>query len=151
MVKLLQEWKSIARFPLLTEGGIILPFCISSKQNSTKLEEKSIFWHTVKTIMNSLLCTLPLLQRASLHELLPPANEFAGRGRWYFQLCLSISLSTWRGVPCDHYPWWIGPHCTGSPNPLPSDTGHPPCPGSILLDIRHVIPPSDMGLLHPHC
>ena len=76
MVKLLQEWESIARFPLLTEGGIILPFCISSKQNSTKLEEKSIFWHTVKTIMNSLLCTLPLLQQASLYMnyYRPPTN-----------------------------------------------------------------------------
>ena len=28
---------------------------------------------------------------------------------------LQVSVILFRGVPCDHYPWYIGPHCTGNP------------------------------------
>ena len=37
-------------------------------------------------------------------------------------VCLSVH---WKGVPSDHYPWCIGPHCTGrSPlHPWTSDLG----------------------------
>ena len=41
----------------------------------------------------------------------------------FIDVCLSVSRL--RGSGCDHYPWWIGPHCTGS---------------TVPLDIRHGIP-----------
>ena len=30
-------------------------------------------------------------------------------------ICQSGILPTGRAIPCDHYPWCIGPHCIGSP------------------------------------
>ena len=86
-------------------------------------------------------------------------NEVAGR--WCFHRCLSVILFV-GGVPCDHYPRCIGPHCTGPlvlnirhgdpPNPVPSE------PWPICQPWRQPQPPSepwstpqtsDMGPLIP--
>ena len=53
-------------------------------------------------------------------RLSPPANEVAGR--YYFNRLVSVCHSV--GVPCDHYPWCIGPHCT---TPRPDMGFHWPC------------------------
>ena len=48
------------------------------------------------------------------------------------EVCVCLSTG---GIPCDHYPWCIGLHCTGTPTPvLPSSRHGPPAP-----------PPLDMG------
>ena len=46
-----------------------------------------------------------------------------------------VSVCRAEGVPCDHYPWYIGPHFTAPP--WPSDMG-PHCTGTLSL-------PLDMG------
>ena len=47
-------------------------------------------------------------------------------GKVMFKSCLSIIHSVHRAVPCDHYPWCIGPHCT---DPCPFCTGTHLCTG----------------------
>ena len=56
--------------------------------------------------------------------LLTPVNEIMGSNVLCF-VCLSVILST---EGCNHYPWCIGPHCTGSPTPTPQGMG-PHCIG----------------------
>ena len=67
-----------------------------------------------------------------------------------------LSVHRWKGIPCDNYPWYIEPHCTGSPtSPLP-DMG-PHCTGSPTSPLPNMGPhstgtpspvlPLDMG---PH-
>ena len=46
------------------------------------------------------------------------------RKEMFSVVCLSVYLFT-REVPCDHYPWYIGPHCTGPPDIEPHCTGPP--------------------------
>ena len=43
-----------------------------------------------------------------------------------------VSVILFGGFPCNHYPWWIGPHHTPAPAPAP-DTHPPPWPSP-----RHV-------------
>ena len=62
-----------------------------------------------RTQSDSLLQELHVIFGA---EFLPPANEVAGSLCFY--RCLFVVL--FRGSPCDHYPWCIGPHCTGHPH-----------------------------------
>ena len=48
-----------------------------------------------------------------LHLYRPPTNLL--EGNIFSLVCPSVSLSVYRcGVRCDHYPWCIGLHCTGS-------------------------------------
>ena len=53
------------------------------------------------------------LSRSSSYR--PPTNT----GRKCFQSCLFVHRG-W--VPCDNYPWRIGPHCTALPSPKPWPT-----------------------------
>ena len=72
-----------------------------------------------------------------------PANKVAERKCFHSCLCV-------QGVPCDHYPWCIGPHCTG---PFSSSVPYPGCqkwdpPAPTHPDIRFY-PPAPARLLMP--
>ena len=52
-------------------------------------------------------------------------------GKVFSRVCLSVCLSIGKRPPCDHYWWYIGPHCTAphtwgthSPVPSPSPPRH---------------------------
>ena len=73
----------------------------------------------------------------------------------YVFACQSVSP---QGSPCDHYPWCIGPHCTGSPPPPPwtsdlgtlllvTSGGHNRRPVQICSPEDH--PPTQQHLLLP--
>ena len=59
---------------------------------------------------------------------------------------LSVGPQGWGGgVPCDHYTWYIGPHCRGTPCP---------CINLFKLDLTLHGPPLDTFKrvqLGPHC
>ena len=44
-----------------------------------------------------------------------------GEGNFFSRFCPSFCPS-WRGGPCNHYQWCIGPHCTGRTRPTMHET-----------------------------
>ena len=60
-------------------------------------------------------------------------------GYVFSRVCLSVILFTGRGIPCDHYPQFIGPHHTvtppntHTPDIAPHGTGTPPPPDMFKL------------------
>ena len=66
-----------------------------------------------------------------------------------------------RGIPCDHHPWYIGPHCTGTSlaTALPPPDIKPHCTNLLALDPLlfkwdfNVLGPTDLCPpdMGPHC
>ena len=49
-----------------------------------------------------------------ISKILPSSQRKLRGGNVFTGVCLSVHRG---GSPCNHYPWCIGPHCTGPPDP----------------------------------